>query len=275
MNHLSYLCIIIINSVIIYLFLLQYFDYPESFKLNPLYEPTIECNIKSKCPKIIHQIVPDMNNVPSGLYNTIMYHIKLNPEFEYRIYDYNSILDILKKDFDESNIYAYNASDLYQIKTDYIKLAFIEKYGGFFIDIKNILCCKLTELLKINSIYYVHNLSNNTIDFSLLASQPNNPAIQNALKYATNNLINNEYGIDYLEITSGRVLGNELFYLGYLAEFSLLVLDSNNNINFRNKANKKLVSKIYKSFDKENITHSILPDIKLDWNEKLIYTNKI
>ena len=216
-----------------------------------------------------------MNNVPSGLYHTIMYNIRLNPEFEYRIYDYNSILEILKKDFDELTMYAYNASDLYQIKTDYIKLAFIEKYGGYFIDIKNILCCKLTELLKINSIYYVHNLSNNTLDLSLLASQPNNPAIKNALNYATNNLINNQYGIDYLEITSGRVLGNELFYLGYLAEFSLLVLDSNNNINFRDRANKKLVTKIYKSFDKENITHYILPDIKLDWNEKLVYTNKI
>ena len=133
----------------IYLFLLQYFDYPESFTLNPIYLPTVECKIQSRCPKIVHQIVPDMNNVPSGLYNTIMYHIRLNPEFEYRIYDYNSAYEILKRDFHKSNIFAYNASDLYQIKTDYIKLAFIEKYGGFFIDIKNILCCKLTDLLKI------------------------------------------------------------------------------------------------------------------------------
>ena len=188
MNYINYLCIIIINSVIIYLFLLQYFDYPESFKLNPVYLPTVECNIKSRCPKIVHQIVPNINYVPSGLYHTILYNIRLNPEFEYRIYDYNSIIELIKKDFDLTILNAYNASDLYQIKTDYIKLAFIEKYGGFFIDIKNILCCKLSELLKINSVYYIHNLSNNTMDLSLLASHPNNPAIKNAFNEATTNL---------------------------------------------------------------------------------------
>ena len=50
-------------------------------------------------------------------------------------------------------------------------------------------------------------------------------------------------------------------------------MDEYKNVSFREKANKKLVLKLYKSFDKENITHYILPDIKLDWNERLIYPN--
>ena len=130
MNSFNYLFVIIINSLIIYVFALQYFDYPMSFTLNNIYKSTIQSNITSKCPFIVHQIVPDINDVPSGLYHTIINNIRLNPEFEYRIYDYNSVLEILKKDFDNNTISAYNASDLNQIKTDYIKLALIYKYGG-------------------------------------------------------------------------------------------------------------------------------------------------
>jgi hypothetical protein len=194
----------------------------------------------------------------------------LNPEFEYRIYDYNSAFELLKKDFSKKEINAYLASDLNQIRTDYIKLAFIYKYGGIFIDIKNILCCKLTDLLKINNVYFVHNLSNNTMDLSLLASHPNNKGIENAFNVATTQLNNHDYAIDQLEITSGRVLGNELFYLGYLCSYALLVLD-NNVIRFRDREKQKVVLKIYKSFDKENNSNYLLPDISLDWKEKVIF----
>jgi len=270
MNSFNYIFVIIINSLIIYVFALQYFDYPLSFTLDSIYKPTITSTIKSECPFIIHQIVPDINDVPSGLYHTILNNIRLNPEFEYRIYDYNSAFNILKKDFDINAINAYNASDLNQIKTDYIKLAFIYKYGGIFIDIKNIVCCKLTDLLEINNVYFVHNLSNNTMDLSLLVSHPNNEGIQNAFKVATEQLIKHDYAIDHLEITSGRVLGNELFYLGYLSSYALLTLDKD-VVRFRDREDQKIVLKIYKSYEKENYAKYLLPDISLDWKEKIIY----
>ena len=270
MNQFYFLFVIVINSIVIYLFSLQYFDHPESFKLEPVYLPTKTSKIESRCPKIVHQIVPDINNVPSGLYHTIMHHIFLNPEFEYRIYDYNSALEILQKDFTPENVDAFLSSNANQIKTDYIKLAFIYKYGGIFIDIKNILTCKLTDLLKINNVYFVHNLSNNTMDLSLLASHPNNKGIENAFNVATRQLNAHDYTFDQLEITSGRLLGNELFYLGYLSKYALLVLD-NNIVKFRDRENQKIVLKIYKSFEKENSTNYLLQDISLDWKQKIIY----
>jgi len=263
--------LIFINSVIIYYFTIQYFDYPIIYKLEPVYKATKDSLIKSDCPRIIYQIVPDINNVPSGLYHTIMSNKYINPEFEFRIYDYVSALEELQNNFDKKVVKAYNSSELYQIKTDYIKLAFIYKYGGFFIDIKNILCCKLIDLLAINSVYYIHNLSNNTMDLSLLASHPDNMGIKNAFKIATDQLTAYDYAVDHLEITSGRLLGNELFYLGYLTPFSLLVLDENKTVRFREFNNKKDVLKIYKSFDKENRMCNLLPDIELNWKEKSIY----
>lgn len=269
MNQFYFLFVIVINSIVIYLFSLQYFDYPESFTLETIYPATKTSKIESRCPKIIHQIVPDINKVPAGLYHTIKHHIFLNPEFEYRIYDYNSALEILKKDFTPDNVEAFLISNVNQIKTDYIKLAFISKYGGFFIDVKRLMHIKLIHLLKLNNVFFVHNLETETMDLSLLASHPNNPGITNAFNKATNQLLLRDYAIDHLEITSGRVLGNELFYLGYLVTFTLMYLDNEDNIRLR--GNEMLIAKIYKSFPNENITHNLLPDIAPLWNEKLIY----
>ena len=269
MNQFYFLFVIIINSIVIYLFSLQYFDCPESFSLEPIYPATKTSKIESRCPKIVHQIVPDINNVPSGLYHTIMHHIFLNPEFEYRIYDYNSALEILQKDFSSENVNAFLSSNANQIKTDYIKLAFIYKYGGFFIDIKRLMHIKLIHLLKLNNVFFIHDIEKNIMDLSLLASHQDNPAIKNTFEKATINLINKDYKNNYSEITSGKLLTDELFNLGYLVNFTLLYMDKEDNIRLR--GNEMLIQKIYKSFSKENMTHSLLPDIVTLWNQKLIY----
>jgi len=269
MNQFTFLFILVINSIIVYLFSLQYFDHPASFPLDPVYPVKKESTVKSKCPKIVHQIVPDINNVPSGLYNTIKHHIDVNPEFEFRIYDYKSAEELLKKDFDADILSAYTSSNLNQVKTDYIKLAFISKYGGIFIDITQIMCIKLIDLLKINNVFFVHNLLTNTMDLKLLISHPENMAIVNAFKRATGQLNHKYYGKDFLEITSGRVLGEELFNLGYLMHFSLLIMD--NDFKVKSRKHHKLICHQYRSFEKENITCNLLPDLAVFWIQKLIY----
>jgi len=240
-----------------------------TYKLNNIYERTIVVKNTTRCPHIIHQIVPDMSCVPSGLYHTIKHNIKLNPEFEYRIYDYKSIEQILKMEFNEIVSVAYNSSDSYKLKSDYIKLAFILKYGGIFIDIKNICVFKCIDLVRINNVFYVHNLINNSIDLSLLASHADNPGIKNAFNEATARLSKKYYGEDYDEITGGKLLGIHLFYLGYLTEYSLLTIDNDNIVKLRK--NNKEILKIYPSFFKENISNGLSPDPTIEWREDILY----
>jgi len=234
-----------------------------------VYPATKTSKIESLCPKIIYQIVPNINNVPSGLYYTIKHHIFLNPEFEYRIYDYDSALEILKKDFTSDVVDAFLSTTANKLKTDYIKLAFISKYGGFFIDITRLMHIKVIHLLKVNNVFFVHNLETNTIDLSLLVSHPDNLAILNSFNTATKNLLNKDYKDNPHAITGGKLLGDQLFNLGYLVNFTLMYMDKEDNIRLR--GNEMLIAKIYKSFPKENFTHNLLPDIRTLWNEKLIY----
>lgn len=265
----NYLVIILLNSIFLYLFLLQYFDHPPSFSLNHVYPAKIISDVESECPKIIHQILPDLNNVPSGLYNTILNNITMNPEFEYRIYDYNSVLDLLKKDFNEDAINAFNATNSNQIKTDYIKYAFIHKYGGIFLDIKYICYYKFIDLLKYNNVFHVQIRRRDDIELALLASHPNNFSINDAFKIVTNNLISKNYMNSAKEITGGIVIKNELSKLGFSIDIVQLFIDENHIV--RLKHNYNIVLRKYPSFNRENELFHLLPCILHDYNKYILF----
>jgi mannosyltransferase OCH1-like enzyme len=273
MNYYNYSIVILLNSIFIYLFLLQYFDHPASFKLNSIYKPKINTTVVSRCPKIIHQIVPDINNVPSGLYHTILHNIKMNPEFEYRIYDYNSAYELLKKDFSSKEGSAYLSSNNNQIKTDYIKYAFIYKYGGLFLDIKYICMYKFIDLLKYNNVFFVQLKGIDDMDLSLLVSHPDNPAIESSFKIATDNLSLKIYPHNLDRITGGSIIRDELFMLGYLADYTKVDIDSDHIV--RMKHTQAIICKKYTSYDKENNSYHLLPDITIDFQEKILYNNDL
>ena len=265
----NYLVIILLNSIFLYLFLLQYFDHPPSFSLDPVYPPKIISDVESECPKIIYQIVPDLNDVPTGLYNTILNNINMNPEFEYKIYDYNSALKLLETDFNEDVVTAFNATNSNQIKSDYIKYVFIHKYGGIFLDIKYICYYKFIDLLKYNNVFHVKKRRMNDIELALLASHADNFAINKAFETATNNLKNKNYSTSAKQITGGTVIKDELSKLGFHIDIVQLFIDENHIV--RLKHNFNIVLRKYSSFDKENELYQLLPCILSDYKTNMLY----
>ncbi len=265
-NNLYYA--LIICSFIMYIYFSSHFDYPETFEIKDIYLPKSGSPFNSLCPRIVYQVLPSLKKVPAGLYNTIMHNINMNPEFEFRFYTYETAEKVLKELFNKDVVDAYNATNLNKIKSDYLKLAFISKFGGIFIDISQILCFKLEFAVRLNNVLYINNFNTNTMDLDFLSSHPNNMGIENAFAEATKHLLTRNYCYDELEITGGRLLSNELFYLGYLLEYSLLTKE--NDVT-KIKSTHFLFCKKYKSFDKENALFGLLPDISLDWDEKIIY----
>jgi hypothetical protein len=265
----NYLVIILLNSVFIYLFFLQYFDYPPSCKLDPVYPPKIISTLESPCPKIVYQVVPDINDVPSGLYNTILHNIKMNPEFEYKIFDYNSALELLKQDFDSNVVDAYNSSNSNQLKTDYLKYAFIHKYGGIFLDIKYICFYKFIDLLKYNNVFHVQKRRMNDLELALLVSHRDNYGVNKAFEKATANLKYKNYCNNAKEITGGTVMHDELAFIGYKAEYVKMFIDHHHIV--RLKHNFHIVLKKYETFNKENELYNLLPCILDDYNKKILY----
>jgi mannosyltransferase OCH1-like enzyme len=269
MYYYNYIIIIVLNALFFYLFSLQYFECPSTFKLESVYPAKIVSKVISKCPKVIYQIVPDINNVPSGLYHTILHNIKMNPEFEYVIYDYKTALEILKKDFSADNVNAFLSSSNNQLKTDYIKYAFISKYGGIFLDIKYICMYRFIDLLKYNNVYFVQLKRIDDMELALLASHPNNPGVENAFNKATNNLQSKSYPDTLKSITGGTVLRDELFNLGYLSDYAVANIDTDHIIRMRHT--QTIICKKYSTYDVENDIFGLLPDITIDYQEKILY----
>jgi mannosyltransferase OCH1-like enzyme len=269
MQYYNFIIIIILNSIFLYLFSLQYFDHPETFKLEPIYPPKIISNVISKCPKIIYQLVPDINHVPSGLYHTILHNINMNPEFEYKIYDYNSAIEVLKKDFTEDDVKAFLSINANEIRTDFIKYAFISKYGGIFLDIKFICFYKFIELLKYNNVYYVQIKRVDDLDLALLASHPDNKAIIKTYNTVLTNIKLHNYSNSIKRISSGSVIRDELFELGFLSDYVLLNIDSDDIV--RMKHTQEVILKKYNSYEFENSAYHLLPCIKEDYMDRSLF----
>jgi len=265
----NYIVSIILNSIFVYLFCLQYFEHPQTFKLKEIYKPTVESNLQSPCPKIIYQIVPNLNEVPSGLYYTIMHNIRMNPEFEYKIYDYKSALKVLETEFDSYVVEAYNATNLNQIKTDYLKLAFIYKFGGIFLDIKYICYTKFIDLLKYNNVFYVQINNIDDIEQALLVSHRDNLAIKNGFNTATKNLNYKNYCENASRITGGTILRDELLNYGYEIKYVKLFIDNSHIV--RLKHSQVIILKKYESYDKENNLFGLLPSVLFDYDKKILY----
>jgi mannosyltransferase OCH1-like enzyme len=265
----NYLVTIILNSIFAYLFFLQYFDHPPSYKLNSVYPPKIISKLKSPCPKIIYQIVPDINDIPAGLYHTIMNNITMNPEFEYKIYDYNTALELLKKDFDSEVVTAYNSTNANQLKTDYLKYVFIHKYGGIFLDIKYICKYRFIDLLEYNNVFFVQKRRMDDIELALLVSHPNNYAINKAFETATYNLRFKNYLDSAKKITGGMVLRDELAKINYKIEDTDMFIEPSHIV--RLKHNFNIILTKYKSFDKENELYSLLPCVLNDYRNNLLF----
>jgi hypothetical protein len=193
----------------------------------------------------------------------------MNPEFEYRIYDYNSALILLEKDFDNDVVSAYNSSNANQLKTDYLKFAFIHKYGGIFLDIKYICMYKFIDLLKYNNVFHVQQRRRDELELALLISHPDNYGINKAFDLATKNLNFKNYHDVAKRITGGAVLRDELAFIGYKTEYTKLYIDENHLV--RLKHNFRLILKKYDSFNKENELFNLLPCVLSDYKNKILY----
>ena len=85
------------------------------------------------------------------------------------------------------------------------------------------------------------------------------------------NLLSKKYHDRLSRITGGTVIRDELFDIGFLSDYVLLHIDTDHII--RMKHTQDIICKKYESFDNENITNYLLPDITIDYQEKIMYLN--
>lgn len=198
-----------------WLFLVSQFNY---------YLNNLEENINSKTliPKKIHQIWIGNKKLPKKCITWMKSWKKLNPDWEYKLWDEKSIKELNIKDF---NIYSETTNPGY--RSDILRYIILNKFGGLYADI-DFECLKSmpSNILKYKFIAGTMFGNEPSIGNSILLSSPKNILLDRIL----NHIRFTEYkdDIDHIIKNSGpERLTKEYFSLKELIGEESLILPSN------------------------------------------------
>ena len=92
----------------------------------------------NKIPKIIYQTYPT-KNINSDIQNNINNLKKLNPDYEYILYDDNDIINFIKNNYSQHILDTYNSinPEYGPARADYFRYLLMYKKGGIYLDIKS------------------------------------------------------------------------------------------------------------------------------------------
>lgn len=155
-------------------------------------------------PKIIHQtyktkdLPPQLDEISKRIQQTC-------PDFEYRLYDDEDIINFIKENYDEETVSLYNMINpkLGMARADFFRYLVIYKVGGFYFDIKSYPKVDLTHWAESFSFITAHwpNRDHaNKLKYPLgefqnwhVISEPGHPIIANVIRRMKENIKNYRY----------------------------------------------------------------------------------
>jgi hypothetical protein len=142
-----------------------------------------------KVPKIIWQTMKT-NHVPVFIKTYADSWIKLNPEYEYRFFDDDDIMNFLKTDF-PNYLEGYQKLKYGASKADLWRYLIMYKYGGVYADIDSKCIRPLRDWIEAESTFVTQLGTNKDICQWLIISIPKNPIFLKAAQRTLQNSNNN------------------------------------------------------------------------------------
>lgn len=140
--------------------------------LENLYEQNIKPTGDKKIPKIIHQIWLG-EAIPNELYDLMDSIKKTNPGYEYRLWT-----DVEADDFEFKNKELYKSCRNLGQKSDILRYAILEKFGGIYLDTDFIGIKSFDELLHLDFFTGVAYDQEPTLFNGLIGCVPNHELIK-------------------------------------------------------------------------------------------------
>jgi mannosyltransferase OCH1-like enzyme len=213
------------------------------------------------------------NKLPPLMNENYKLIIKTNPEFNHYIYDENMCRTFLINNFDNSIIESYDKLIPCAFKADLWRYCILYINGGIYIDIKY-QCTNNFKLIALTEKeYFVRDYNINNIYNALIVCKPGNEILLKAIRQIVENVKNNFYGNNPLDITSPGLLAN---YFTKKEKNNLELYHSYTVIN--NKINEyyivysdKIILKFYERYREEQLKNQKLEHYSILWEKKQIY----
>jgi len=145
------------------------------------------------------------NKVPLFLKDYVDTWLLQNPEYEYRFYDDNDILEFLKNDFPDF-VEGYSKLQYGASKADLWRYLIIYKYGGVYADLDCLCKTPLKEWIDPDASYVTQLGINKDLCQWLIISIPQNPIFLKAAYKSLENIWKKRYKVSYF----GFIYSNNL-----------------------------------------------------------------
>ncbi len=226
-------------------------------------------NIDNLIPLNIFQTW-NTDKLPKKMYENINLLKKQNPEFNYYLYTDEMCREFIRDNFSSNILNAYDKLIPGAYKADLWRLCILYRFGGIYLDIKYICIGKFKLIYLTNKNYLVRDLfayNQYGIYNALMCSDKNNPLLMDIINKIVENVENNYYGTNSLEITGPTCL-NKFFTQTEIKKFEL---SFNGNYIYYDKTP---ILKMYKEYRLEQkkfgtIHYGIL------WNNRNVYNMQL
>ncbi len=179
-------------------------------------------NKDPKIPRIIYQTFKS-NCVPKGMYDSAMSWVKFNPTYEYRFFDDNDCITLIKNNFDQKILDIYLSIKIGAFRADIWRYCALYLTGGVYADIDTV-CTRELDTLFDDDIDFIAPLSIRTIPYGIynafICTQARHPFLEQMIyRIKTKMQINKATNLFHitgppgLGIAINQVLGRNKYYL--------------------------------------------------------------
>ena len=201
--------------------------------------------------KKIHQIWITENNQPPPEYIIKkMEKVKnIYDDYEYKLYNNQSIISLLKANFSKNVLLAYSKCNAYAFKADLVRYCILYLYGGYYFD--SAVCPEFKFECDFNfmpngGLVIIDEESIKLLDNCFMYFHaPKHHFLKQAIDQCVENILNHRYGRHPLDITSPMML-NDLNHFD-IKKLDLTIIDNRKTIFINERLWLKYKKSIYSS----------------------------
>ena len=207
--------------------------------------------------------------LPPGMKRNIELIKKMNPRFNYQLFDDTDCHDFIRDNFDVSVLNAFNKLIPGAYKADLWRYCVLYKLGGIYLDIKYSPANGFRFINLTESEHWVLDSDGYGIYNALMVCKAGNPILLSAINKIVEHTQTNFYGSDCLEPTGPKLLAN-IFHSEEKNKLNMKhnVIDMNNRFIF---FHNYLIFKNYNGYLNENNKYKKTDHYSELWKNKNIY----
>ena len=209
-------------------------------------------------------------NLPSLMKKNMEYIKKLNPAFNYKLFDDNDCYNFIKENFSEDILNAFDKLIPGAYKADLWRYCVLYKLGGIYLDIKYIPVNGFKFINLTEKEHWVLDNDNNGIYNALMVCKPGNETLLRAINQIAINVNNKYYGNSCLDPTGPQLLSkyfNNNQKRNFELKHTFFEHHSNRFINYKNY----IIFKSYNGYLEEHSQYQKVEHYSILWGKKKIY----